>query len=265
MSEFKNDIQDAVEEPTQAAPAAAKKKKRLGARIAVAVCVVVILLVAGGTGMFFYTSTPQGCATVCHTPMGAYADTYNQPVDTAGTDKWGNEVSNTSSMLAVTHKDWNSADCVDCHKRDQTERLVEVGIWATGDYYFPLVEWSGRDLAEVYATDEDSLCLNESCHNMTREDLIKETMDVPLNPHSMQHGAISCTSCHKAHRASVMYCAQCHEEATVPEGWLTPEQDEALYTGEVLPEGEAQEGAGAEATEEGAEATGDEAATDSGQ
>ncbi len=26
---------------------------------------------------------------------------------------------------------------------------------------------------------------------------------------------------HKAHRASVMYCTQCHAQAEAPEGWLS--------------------------------------------
>lgn len=35
------------------------------------------------------------------------------------------------------------------------------------------------------------------------------------------HEELECTTCHKAHRASVMYCTQCHAQAEVPEGWLS--------------------------------------------
>ena len=41
------------------------------------------------------------------------------------------------------------------------------------------------------------------------------------NPHEAHHMELECTTCHKAHRASVMYCTQCHAQAEVPEGWLS--------------------------------------------
>ncbi|MCI5851313.1 MAG: cytochrome c3 family protein [Sutterellaceae bacterium] len=30
------------------------------------------------------------------------------------------------------------------------------------------------------------------------------------NPHAQHDGALPCTECHKGHKASVNYCAQCH-------------------------------------------------------
>ena len=51
-----------------------------------------------------------------------------------------------------------------------------------------------------------------------------------FNPHKAQHGEIECSECHKAHRASVMYCTQCHSEAEVPEGWLTVAEANKLST-----------------------------------
>ena len=41
------------------------------------------------------------------------------------------------------------------------------------------------------------------------------------DPHAPQHGEQKCTTCHKAHRASVNYCTQCHTDAVVPDGWLS--------------------------------------------
>lgn len=40
-------------------------------------------------------------------------------------------------------------------------------------------------------------------------------------PHTPQHGEQKCTTCHKAHRASVNYCTQCHTDAIAPDGWLS--------------------------------------------
>ena len=36
--------------------------------------------------------------------MDEYLETYEQEPGTTGVDKWGNEVSNTNAMLAVSHK-----------------------------------------------------------------------------------------------------------------------------------------------------------------
>ncbi len=41
------------------------------------------------------------------------------------------------------------------------------------------------------------------------------------NSHWAHHEELECTTCHKAHRASVMYCTQCHAQAEVPESWLS--------------------------------------------
>ena len=68
----------------------------------------------------------------------------------------------------------------------------------------------------------DELCLNESCHHLTRDDLYELTADMgTYNPHWAHHEELECTTCHKAHRASVMYRTQCHAQAEVPEGWLS--------------------------------------------
>ena len=52
-----------------------------------------------------------------------------------------------------------------------------------------------------------------------------------FNPHAQHHEGIqpSCTSCHKGHRASVLTCTGCHEdEFSLPEGWITYQQNEEL-------------------------------------
>ena len=76
--------------------------------------------------------------------------------------------------------------------------------------------------------EPDQFCLNESCHNMTRDDLIQATSDLERNPHVAQHGENQCSDCHKAHRASVNACSQCHNDAPIPEGWISAADNTAL-------------------------------------
>lgn len=51
---------------------------------------------------------------------------------------------------------------------------------------------------------------------------MKATADKAFNPHSNHHGEANCSDCHKSHRASVMQCTQCHNDAaaSMPEGWV---------------------------------------------
>ncbi|WP_369425872.1 cytochrome c3 family protein [Adlercreutzia caecimuris] len=103
-----------------------------------------------------------------------------------------------------------------------SELISEGAAWLTGNYGFPLVERTASELTEASGRQADELCLNESCHNLTRDDLYGLTADMgTYNPHWAHHEELECTTCHKAHRASVMYCTQCHAQAEVPEGWLS--------------------------------------------
>ena len=135
--------------------------------------------------------------------MNAYVESY---YNTDGT------------MLANAHMKAGK-DCLTCHEPKIDEQVVEGMHWVTGDYTFDedtqhLVSRSGE-----FATQE--FCLNESCHNMTRDELTESTSDMAFNPHVQQHGDIDCGECHKAHSESVMYCTQCHAEAEVPDGWMS--------------------------------------------
>ena len=66
--------------------------------------VVAVVLIAAGAGFWVWHEQPSFCNAICHTPMDQYNATYDQEPNTAGVDKWGNEVKNTSSMLCVSHK-----------------------------------------------------------------------------------------------------------------------------------------------------------------
>ena len=221
-------VDEAVAEETAAdgvkteEPAKKKGKKKWP----IVVGVVVVVLIAAGAGFWVWHEQPSFCNAICHTPMDPYNATYDQELGTTGIDKWGNEVSNTSAMLSVTHKaskDQGGADatCMSCHVPTLSEQIGEGIGWVTGNYTYPLEEKSLEDLVEARGIASDEFCLNEACHNMTREDLADATSDMKRNPHIGQHGKVECSECHKAHRASVMYCSSCHSDAEVPEGWLT--------------------------------------------
>ena len=129
----------------------------------------------------------------------------------------------TTAMLANQMARLNFV--VDCLHGDlsQAERNKIMG------------EFKAGNIAVLVATDvaargiePDQFCLNESCHNMTRDDLIQATADLERNPHVAQHGENQCSDCHKAHRASVNACSQCHNDAPIPEGWISAADNTAL-------------------------------------
>ncbi|WP_282209499.1 cytochrome c3 family protein [Parvibacter caecicola] len=195
--------------------------KRKGRRAAIAGVVVAAVLVVAGAGLWVWHEQPSFCGAICHTPMDNYLATYEAPLGQATTDKWGNPVADSSSMLAAVHAAEGDT-CMDCHIPTLSEQVSEGVAWVAGNYEFPLLERDATDLTEASGRANDELCLNESCHNLTREDLVEKTADMgTYNPHEPHHMELDCTTCHKAHRASVMYCSQCHAQAEVPEGWIS--------------------------------------------
>ena len=179
-----------METPTNSVDACSKKsKKPLIAGIVVAVVVL------AGIGFWTWHNTPGFCG-VCHTPMSTYVE------------------------------------CLSCHVPSINQQIGEVTETITGDYYYPLSEVSISALQEnsgQNASDEAAFCLKSGCHVdasgteiSTREDLMKATADKAFNPHSNHHGEANCSDCHKSHRASVMQCTQCHNDAaaSMPEGWV---------------------------------------------
>lgn len=210
-----------MEEKTAQAPVGAEpSRKRRGGKKLIVAGAVVVVLVCAGAGMWIWHEQPSFCGAICHTPMASYVDTYDQASGQPGVDKYGNEVSDASAMLAVSHKDAGE-NCLSCHVPTLGEQISEGMSWVAGDYAYPLTERTQSDLTEARGIDQDKFCLTDGCHEVTtREELKELTADKGFNPHETQHGEIACTECHKAHRASVMICAQCHDEAEVPEGWV---------------------------------------------
>lgn len=211
--------------------AAAKKSRR---RLPITVGVVAVVAIVAGAGFFVWHEQPSFCNAICHAPMDPYLPTYEAEPRQAAADKWGNEVADASGMMAAYHRAEAGTTCMGCHVPTLGEQVSEGASWILGNYYDPLTERDSAQLTEARGVDNDKFCMNDSCHTnadgtpMTRDDLIALTSDREFNPHVSQHSERQCTDCHKAHRASVMVCAQCHSDAEVPEGWITPAQEAQL-------------------------------------
>lgn len=210
-------------ETKNASPKRANRK-----RWAIAAVVVVAVFAVAGTGMWVWHEQPSFCGAICHSPMEQYLETYEQDAGVAGVDKWGNPVANTSSMLAVSHKAEDGATCLSCHEPTMSEQISEGVMWVSGNFADPMAERSIGDLTEAAGKSGDEFCLNAACHDITRDDLVELTADMTRNPHSPQHAEVACSTCHKAHRASVVYCSECHQDAEIPEGWLSVDEAQEL-------------------------------------
>lgn len=242
MGLFKNKESTRAAEPAEADGSVAprKKKKKLGVAVGVAATVVVV----AGAGLLVWHDQPSFCGAICHTPMDAYYDTY----ENGTADKYSNELDEqaASSMLAHVHKD-AGATCVDCHVPTLGEQVTEGLSWVAGSYEVAGSNASGQavletralsDLVEARGIDEEQFCLNDACHVgddgavLTREGLVKltEGLDEDYNPHLKKHGEVPCSNCHKAHTQSVNYCTSCHSGAPIPEGWLGASKAKTIHT-----------------------------------
>lgn len=218
-------MNETVENAKPGEAAASPRRKK-----AIAAAVVVVVVVAAACGFWAWHEQPSFCGAICHVPMDEYLATYEQEGGQPGVDKYGNEVEDASAMLAVAHKDAAGTTCIQCHVPTLGEQVSEGLGWIAGGYYYPLYERDSADLVAARGLEADQFCLNESCHDLTRDDLVELTSGMEFNPHVPQHGEAACTDCHKAHRASVLTCTECHAEAEaeLPEGWLTVDEEAAL-------------------------------------
>lgn len=231
-------VADAASDGQEAAFEASKKPRGVRSRVKAAsrkkliTCGVVIVVVLGAAGVGFWTwhETPSFCGAICHSPMDSYLPTYYSEPEQQSTDKWGNTVSDSSSMLSATHREYADATCMSCHVPAITEQVTEGLEWVAGNYYYPLNERDLSRLVYYRGTGETEFCLNSSCHNMSKDDLTEATSESTRNPHSWHHSEYDCSDCHKAHRASVMVCSQCHDDYTLPDGWITYQESKELET-----------------------------------
>lgn len=227
---------EAGEHEAQGARGRKREQKRPRSRkrkVAIAGVVVGVVVIAGA-GLLWWHEQPSFCGAICHVSMDNYLMTYEEQPGVEGVDKYHNKVANTNGMMAVVHKE-SGVTCMGCHVPTIGEQMHEGAEWVSGSYQ--VVETSdegsysleSRDLRTLTQArrdagtleNSDQFCLNESCHNMTRDDLEKATSGYKRNPHYPQHGQLQCSDCHKAHEASVNTCSECHADAPIPEGWIT--------------------------------------------
>ena len=207
--------------------------------------VIAAVVVVAGIGAFVWHEQPSFCNAICHTPMDGYLEAYEAQPGQAATDKWGNEVADASGMLSAVHRTNSSnATCLSCHQPVMSEQITEGLEWVSGNYTLvatdvnpagTLSERGSSQLTEARGVSGDEFCLNKNCHNLTRSDLTQLTQvesDDPSviirNPHSWQHGQQACTDCHKAHRASVLICTECHADMELPDGWISAQEAKLL-------------------------------------
>lgn len=196
-------------------PSAKKRKKW-----PITLSVIVIILIIAGAGFWVWHEQPSFCGAICHKPMDPYLANYDAESGHASFDKYGNNVSDANSMMAIAHKK-DDVTCIGCHIPTLSEQISEGTHWISGDYEYPLNERSLTELTSARGDTADEFCLNESCHNMTRDELRDSTSELARNPHEGFHGDEDCGTCHKGHRASVLLCSACHEDTVTPTGWLS--------------------------------------------
>lgn len=218
---------------------APKKKHKKGIIIAV---VIIVVLVVGGIGFDKWHQQPSFCATMCHIEQ-TYVNNYQQPQNSVGTDKYGNTVSNTNAMMAVLHRETGTSaiptmNCLSCHVPNTMELAHDGVNYFTGNYYLPRTERSVEMLERWDKKDGTQFCANENCHVyllgsdglLDRDKLEASSAWMDFNPHSQHHEGIqmSCTECHKGHRASVYQCTGCHDDITLPDGWVTKAEGDQI-------------------------------------
>ena len=223
------------------AASATPSRKRSCRKVTAVVATMAVVLVTAGAGFMVWHDSPSFCNAICHTPMDGYLTTYESTPGEAATDKWGNQVADASSMLAPVHAQ-EGITCVGCHMPQMSEQVTEGLGWLTGSYSvvqtaderFVPEEKSLSDLTEARGIASEAFCLNSGCHvnddgsTMTRDDLVEKTSYMKRNPHVQEHGEVACNECHKAHRASTVYCSKCHSDATIPDDWISYKEAEAL-------------------------------------
>jgi flagellar basal body-associated protein FliL len=239
--EFQNE-NDPAEEPTPEVTEAATtddaadenvkpKKKGKGKIVLIIIAALVVVLGGGGAGVYFgFHDKPAFCNAVCHTPMDPYVVSYDEgtsilPIQAAAqAEAQGTEQPITLSV--TLHKESDQAlNCLDCHEPSIGEQVNEAIKWVTGDYTLPLVPFDVVPSATPREGQKSAqeFCLRAECHEgVSNMDELKQYMaDQSRNPHNSHLGEQACSNCHKTHEQSVMVCTQCHNDAPMPEGWLT--------------------------------------------
>jgi cytochrome c nitrite reductase small subunit len=144
----------------------------------------VVLGAVGAVGLWEYHEQPQFCA-VCHI-MDPYLESWE-----------------SSDLGAHYHAEYD-VTCLECHEPTLEQQVNELLVYVQGDYEVPL--------KEMKYPQEDCL----GCHEHgSYEQIIEMTADLEdtggANPHDSHYGEMECRLCHKMHKESEDYCAQCHD------------------------------------------------------
>jgi len=159
----------------------------------VIVGVAAVVAIVAGVALWNYHEQPQFCA-ICHV-MQPYLESWESP-----------------PLLAYAHAEEN-VTCLECHEPTIQQQMEEGIKFVKNDYENPLEE----------RTFDQEWCLR--CHEHgSYEELIQRTEELELNPHESHYGEMECSICHKVHRASEDYCAQCHDPVATGTGWITATQ-----------------------------------------
>lgn len=160
-------------------------------RIAVFVLVgVVIVGGAGGVAFWEYHEQPRFCGT-CHI-MQPYLDSWQE-----------------SDLGAHYHAEYEVA-CLDCHVASLGQQVHELVVYVQGNYDLPLSEME-------YSMEDCFRCHEHGSYEQIIEMTADLKSEVGANPHDSHYGEMECRLCHKMHRESEDYCAQCHSY-----GWAVP-------------------------------------------
>lgn len=213
--------------------AATPSPKKSGKKLGIIAGVLAAIVVVAGAGFWVWHEQPSFCGAICHDPMDPYLATFEAEPTTGAVDKYGNKVDG-STMLAAVHRVDAEATCLSCHEPTMSQQINEGIAWVTGDFASPLKERKLSDLTAAQGKDYEQFCLNDACHEtVTVKDLGSKTSYMARNVHDMSDAPHSnkvyeCGECHKAHSQSVVICSQCHDDATVPQGWLTYDEFKKL-------------------------------------
>ena len=103
--------------------------------------------------------------------------------------------------------------CLDCHEPTTQQQVDELVVYMQGDFEVPLDE---RQFGTEFCFD-----CHEPNEHTSYEEVIQLTAGLELNPHDSHLGEMECATCHKTHRPSEDYCAQCHGPVATGPGWTT--------------------------------------------
>ena len=216
-------------------PSAKRNKRKLAGIIGVVAAVVVV------AGAGFMARPAQLLQRYLPHAHGRLSDHVRSHAGRVGHGQVGQRGGRCIEHAGPVHAQ-EGITCVQCHVPQMSEQVTEGIGWLTGSYEvvqttderFVPEEKALSDLTAARGIASEAFCLNSGCHTnddgsaMTRDDLIEKTSYMKRNPHVEEHGEVDCNECHKAHRASTVYCSKCHSDATIPDGWVSYKEAEAL-------------------------------------